>query len=460
MAVTKILAKTTRLDHLVRYVVNPKKTGEQVFVSSVGCLPETAARTWMDTKRRFGRMDGVQAYHLIQSFKPGEITPELAHEIGSRFAERYLDGFEVIVGTHVDKAHVHNHIIFNSVSDRDGHKYHSSPNSYFKEVRALSDALCREYGLSVIEEPGRRALTYVEWRMQKLGIRTQRQLVDRDVAECLSLAMDVGQFYALMEDRGYTILHRSRYPTFVPYGDEHGHRARVKGKAMTEDDLIAYIDKAMTDPTFEVILPKQKRVRFPRGKVTGFRACVLAWTYILGLVNDGVQMQHVVPPRELKRFEQLKKAAAYLTNNKIDTLEQLEARMADLTRQIDWQTKHRIILNGKKKRQRPLYDALQTVALYEGRDEAAFPLSPEEQNKLQKAQQILSKTPIDILKLERERLYADLVEVNRALRSLKTEVCLCEQIKADSTRIQSNLRPFLTEDRELIEGFSHYDRER
>ena len=460
MAVTKILAKTVRLDKLIRYVVNPKKTSEQVFVSSVGCVPESAARTWMDTKRRFGRVDGVQAYHLIQSFKPGEVMPELAHEIGNRFAERYLDGFEVIVGTHVDKAHVHNHIVFNSVSDRDGHKYHSSPNSYFKEVRGLSDALCREYGLSVIEEPGKRALTYVEWRMQKLGILTQRQLVDRDVAECLSLAMDVGQFYALMEDRGYTIQHRSKYPTFIPYGEERAYRARMKGKAMTEDDFIAYIDKAMTDPTFEVIMPRQQRVRFPRGKVTGFRACVLAWTYILGLVNDGVQMQHVVPPGELKRFEQLKKAAAYLTNNKIDTLEQLEERIVDLTRQIDYKTKHRIILNEKKKRQRPLYDALQTVAMHEGRDETAYPLSLEEQNKLQKAQQILSKTPIDILKLERERLYADLVEVNRALRSLKTEVCLCEQIKADSTRIQSNLRPFLTEDRELIEEFSHYDRER
>lgn len=98
--------------------------------------------------------------------------------------------------------------------------------------------------------------------------------------------------------------------------------------------------------------------------------------------------------------------------------------------------------------------------MFETRDRAAFPLSEEEQNKLQKAQQILSKTPIDILKLEREKLYADLVEVNRALRSLKTEVRLCEQIKADSTRIQSNLRLFLTEDRELIEEFSHYDRER
>ena len=460
MAVTKILAKDARLDKLIRYVVNPKKTDEQVFVSSVGCVPETAARTWMDTKRRFGRVDGVQAYHLIQSFKLGEVTPELAHEIGNRFAEKHLDGYEVIVGTHVDKAHVHNHIIFNSVSDRDGHKYHSSPDSYYREIRALSDSLCREYGLSVIDEPGRRALTYVEWRMQKLGITTQRQLVDRDVAECLSLAMDVGQFYAFMEDRGYTIQHRSRYPTFVPYGDEHGHRARMNGKAMTEDDLIAYIDKAMTDPTFEVIMPRQQRVRFPRGKVTGFRACVLAWTYILGLVNDGVQMQHIVPPRELKRFEQLKKAAAYLTNNKIDTLEQLEERIADLTKQIDWQTRHRIILNGQKKRQRPFYDALQTVAMFEGRDEAACPLSPEERNKLQKAQQILSKTPIDILKLERERLYADLVEVNRALRDLKSELHLCEQIEADSTHIHENLQPFLTEDRELIEEFSHYDRER
>ena len=460
MAVTKILAKTTRLDHLVRYVINPRKTGEQVFVSSIGCQPETAPRTWMDTKRRFGRTEGVQAYHLIQSFQPGEITPELAHEIGNRFAERYLDGFEVIVGTHVDKAHVHNHIIFNSVSDRDGHKYHSSPASYFKEIRGLSDRLCREYGLSVIGEPGRHALTYVEWRMQKLGIRTQRQLVDRDVEECLSLAMDVGGFYALMEDRGYTVQHRSKYPTFVPYGDEHGHRARMKGKAMTEDDLIAYIDKAMTDPTFEVIMPRQQRVHFPRGKVTGFQACVLAWTYILGLVNNGVQMQHVVPPRELKRFEQLKKAAAYLTNNKIDTLEQLEARMADLTRQIDWQTKHRTILNSQRKRQKPLFDALQLRAMYRNRDRDALPLSEEEQKKMQKAEQLLSNQSIDILKLERERLYADLVEVNRALRGLKRELHLCEQIEADSTHIHENLRPFLTEDRELIEELSHYDRER
>ena len=98
------------------------------------------------------------------------------------------------------------------------------------------------------------------------------------------------------------------------------------------------------------------------------------------------------------------------------------------------------------------------MALYEGRDEAAFPLTPEEKNKLQKAQQILSKTPIDILKLERERLYADLVEVNRGLRDLKSELHLCEQIEADSTHIHENLQPFLTEDRELKQEFMNYER--
>ena len=458
MAVTKILSKNMRIDRLIRYVQNPDKTDDAVFTYFRNCDPKDAAQRWHETKVFFNKTEGVQAFHIIQSFAPGEITPELAHELGIRFIQEHLSEYEVVLGTHVDKGHIHNHIAFNSVNAKTGMKYHSTAESYYQQIRKISDRLCREHGLSVVMETGGKGISYAEWKLHKAGVLTLRELFDQDVEECLSLAMDVGGFYALMEDRGYTVQHRSKYPTFVPYGDEHGHRARMKGKAMTEDDFIAYIDKAMTDPTFEVIMPRQQRVHFPRGKVTGFQACVLAWTYILGLVNDGVQMQRVVPPRELKRFEQLKKAAAYLSNNKIDTLEQLEERIADLTRQIDYKTKHRIILNGQKKRQRPLYEALQTVAMFETQDRAAFPLSEEEQNKLQKAQQILSKTPIDILKLERERLYADLVEVNRALRDLKSELHLCEQIEADSTHIHENLQPFLTEDRELKQEFMNYER--
>ncbi len=111
MAVTKILSKTMRLDKLVHYAMNPEKTDEYAMVSTIGCSREHAAREMMETKKRFNKTDGVQAFHIIQSFKPGEITPELAHELANRFAKEYLDDFEVVIGTHVDKAHIHNHIV-------------------------------------------------------------------------------------------------------------------------------------------------------------------------------------------------------------------------------------------------------------------------------------------------------------------------------------------------------------
>lgn len=458
MAVTKILAKNMRLDRLIGYVCNPDKTDERVFVSCIGCARETAAKTWTETKRRFGKTDGVQAYHIIQSFKPDEITPELAHEIGNRFAAEYLDGYEAIVGTHTDKHHIHNHIIFNSVSDRDGTKYHSSPQTYYNEIRPLSDRLCREYGVSTVDEPQRNALTYIEWRMQKCGVKTQRELFDRDAEECLSLAMDVGNFYALMEDRGYTIRHDSRYPTFLPYDGEHAYRIKQKRKSMTEDDLAAFIDRAMCDPTFEVIMPRQKPVYFPRGKVTGIRALILAWTYILGLINDGVKTQYVVPPKELKRFTQLKAQAKYLQEHGIETAAQLNDRIQAIDDRIAALTKRRTILNVKKKRELPLYDALRLTAMYADRDRERFPLTEEERKKLEKSFDILRKKPVDILNTERNTLYAELAEVNRDIRALKSERRLCERILAESPQIEEQLKPYLNAEREIRKDYLDYER--
>lgn len=458
MAITKILAKNMRLDRLIRYVCNPSKTSERVFVSCIGCERETAAKTWMETKRRYGKTDGVQAYHLIQSFKPDELTPELAHEIGNRFAEEYLDGYEVIVGTHTDRHHIHNHIIFNSVSDRDGTKYHSSRQTYFNEIRTLSDRLCREYGVSTVDEPQRKTLTYIEWRMQKCGVKTQRELFDRDAEECLSLAMDVGSFYARMEDRGYTVRHGSKYPSFLPYGGERSYRVKQKQQSMTEDDLAAYIDRAMRDPTFEVIMPRQQRVHFPRGKVTGIRALILAWTYILGLINDGVKTQYVVPPKEMKRFTQLKAQAKYLQEHGIETAAQLNDRIHAIDDRIAALTKERTILNVKKKRQKPLYDALQMTAMYADRDTEAFPMTVEEQEKIKEAHEILQNHSVDILNIERNTLYADLARQNCDLRALRIEQNLCKRILAEGPQIERKLKPYLTEDRELRKETFEYER--
>ena len=180
MAYTKVFAIRARLDDRVKYAINGDKTelGEKInyaadlqktnsvrFVSALNCKSaETAFAAMRRTKEKFCKTGGVLGYHFIQSFAPGEVTPEQAHEIGCEFARRLVgEDFEVVVGTHLDKAHPHNHIIVNSVSRIDGYKYHSSPESYYNDVRGTSDELCRENNLSVIAPRGK-GKHYAEWK--------------------------------------------------------------------------------------------------------------------------------------------------------------------------------------------------------------------------------------------------------------------------------------------------------
>ena len=172
MAITKIIAIRDRLDKRVNYAVNgekttldtgityaanPEKTEQHFFTSVLNCEScETAYAEMQATKSRFGKKGGVVGYHFIQSFAPGEVTPEQAHRIGVEFAERLFGKrYEAVIGTHLDKAHLHNHVVVNSVSFVDGKKYHSSPGSYYFEVRSTSDTLCRENDLSTITPQGK-----------------------------------------------------------------------------------------------------------------------------------------------------------------------------------------------------------------------------------------------------------------------------------------------------------------
>ena len=253
MAVTKILSKNMRIDRLIRYVQNPDKTDDAVFTYFRNCDPKDAAQRWHETKVFYNKTEGIQAFHIIQSFAPGEITPELAHELGIRFIHEHLPEYEVVLGTHVDKGHIHNHIAFNSVNAKTGMKYHSTAESYYQQIRKISDRLCREHGLSVVMETGGKGISYAEWKLHKAGVLTLRELFDQDVEECLSQAMDLGQFYALMEDHGYTVKHHSNYPSFIPDGYTHPYRIKRKGKAWTEDDIERFIDWAMSDATFEAV---------------------------------------------------------------------------------------------------------------------------------------------------------------------------------------------------------------
>ena len=139
--------------------MNRTKTEQAVFEDTIGCTNENAYADMVATKKRFHKLGGVEGYHLVQSFAEGEVTPELAHLIGQELADRLLKGqFEVVITTHLNTRHYHNHIVWNSVSMVDGHKYHSNAKSYYTEIRKISDDLCRKYGLSIIESNQKKSI--------------------------------------------------------------------------------------------------------------------------------------------------------------------------------------------------------------------------------------------------------------------------------------------------------------
>ena len=179
----------------------------QKFVSGINCMPETARDEMTATKTKFSKSGGVIAYHGYQSFAPGEATPEMAHEIGVKLAERlWGDRHEVIVATHLDKKnHLHSHFVLNTVSFVDGKKFYRSKSDYYNMQR-VSDALCREYGLSVIENPKRgKTMQFAEWQAERKGHTTWRGMVKSDVDTAVRQSMTESQFFANLRNMGYEI---------------------------------------------------------------------------------------------------------------------------------------------------------------------------------------------------------------------------------------------------------------
>ena len=177
MAITKTHPIRSTLNLALDYILNPDKTDEKLLVSSYGCTPETADIEFGWTRDKSNCFWGNQlARHLIQAFEPGETTPEEAHEIGMRLAEEVLGGkYEFVLTTHIDKGHIHNHIIYNAVSFTEFNYYHSTPPKYYN-IRRTSDKLCEEYGLSVIRNPQGKGKSYIEHTAAKQGKSWKAQL--------------------------------------------------------------------------------------------------------------------------------------------------------------------------------------------------------------------------------------------------------------------------------------------
>lgn len=201
MAVTKFLTRKTRLDTIIKYIMNGEKTEKMMYVSGVNCRPDTAISEMQNTKKRFDKEDGIISYHLIQSFDGKEISPKKCHELGLQYAkELFGDDFQFVVATHLNTDNVHNHIVVNSVSFKSGNKFYS--NRETKDfIRITSDFICRENGLSVIKTPWKDKGYY------KLYAKNNpyMQLVKKDIDEAISTSNSYKGFVSKLEAKGYYV---------------------------------------------------------------------------------------------------------------------------------------------------------------------------------------------------------------------------------------------------------------
>ncbi|MCL2301558.1 MAG: relaxase/mobilization nuclease domain-containing protein [Firmicutes bacterium] len=332
------------LADVIDYAVQERKTVQKEspvllrqFVSGVNCQPDTARSEMLRTKRLHDKEGGVVAYHGYQSFAPGESSPELAHKIGVRLAEQlWGERFEVLVATHLDKAnHIHNHFVVNTVSFVDGFRYYRSEKDYYN-MRQASDDLCREYGLSVIEQPQPgQSRHYAEWQATQQGKPTYHGMMQADLDRAIAWAMTERQFFDNLRAMGYSVK-RGEDITVRAAGRDRGLKIqRNFGDDYSLESIRRRILEQARPRRPEPEPTRQVRVFLLRGtfqhtrRLKGFRALYFHYLYLLGKLPRHRQR----PPEkvrpvyrgELIKIDQISRELRLLCEHEIDTPEQLAA---------------------------------------------------------------------------------------------------------------------------------------
>ena len=346
----------TLLD-VIDYAADPSKTDSaihdeniethQQFVTGINCLPTTARDEMQAVKKRFGKEDGVIAYHGYQSFAPGEADPKTAHEIGIRLAkELWGEKYQVVVATHLDKEnHLHNHFVVNTVSFVDGIRYHRTGKDYH-DMQVASDNLCREYGLSVIENiQYGKSKHYGEWKAEQEQRPTWRGFIKADIDEAIRMSLTERQFFRHLEEKGYEIK-LGKDISVRPQGKERFVRLmRNFGEEYSIENirrriLSQYIpEKPLAEPERKTrhyrMQGSMKTVR----KITGFRALYFHYCYKLGIFpKDRPQNRkrlHFLLREDLLKLNNISQEVRLLVRHKIDTAEQLSLYKNGLEVQIE-----------------------------------------------------------------------------------------------------------------------------
>lgn len=346
----------TLLD-VIDYAADPSKTDavmhdenietHQQFVTGINCLPTTARDEMQAVKKRFGKEDGVIAYHGYQSFAPGEADPKTAHEIGIRLAkELWGEKYQVVVATHLDKEnHLHNHFVVNTVSFVDGIRYHRTGKDYH-DMQVASDNLCREYGLSVIENiQYGKSKQYGEWRAEQEQRPTWRGFIKADIDEAIRMSLTERQFFRHLEEKGYEIK-IGKDISVRPQGKERFVRLmRNFGEDYSIENirrriLSQYIpEKPLAEPERKTRHYRMQGSMKTARKITGFRALYFQYCYKLGIFPKDRQQNrkrlHFLLREDLLKLNNISQEVRLLVRHKIDTAEQLSLYKNGLEVQIE-----------------------------------------------------------------------------------------------------------------------------
>ena len=267
MAITKIHAIQATVNKAVDYICNPAKTDESILISSFGCSPETAAFDFKFALSKTNQADPNKAFHLIQAFMPGEVSYKGAHLIGIELADKLLEGkYSYIVATHIDKGHVHNHIIFCAADNINHEKYHDCKKTYY-HIRHMNDELCSEHQLSVLPPTDQRGKTYKEWLSNKSNSSWKTRLKN-DIDEAIQTADTYEDFLDLIRAKGYEIKGETfdakslKYISFRPLDCAHFIRGRANslGSEYTKERIKKRIEaKALIQPKKRIPFPTRKK---------------------------------------------------------------------------------------------------------------------------------------------------------------------------------------------------------
>ena len=310
MAITKIHAIKATVHKAVDYICDPAKTDESILISSFGCSPETAAYDFKFALSKTSQADTNKAFHLIQSFMPSEVSYKEAHQIGVELADKLLEGkYSYIVSTHIDKGHVHNHIIFCAVDMVNQRKYVSNRRSY-AYIRRTSDRLCKEHGLSVVMPGQDRGKSYAEWDAHRKGTSWKAKLKAAiDVA--IPQAKDFDDFLRLLQEQGYEVK-RGKYVSFRAPGQERFTRCKTLGETYTEEAITERIKGRFVERK-----PKEN--------------CKISLRIDL---ENSIKVQQSAGYEKWAKLHNLKQAARtlnFLTEREIDSYPDLENRVAEIT---------------------------------------------------------------------------------------------------------------------------------